>query len=53
MEAALIVIYVFIIMVAITIVVYCGGTCLELSDDDNQIERSESQDITIVTNPVQ
>ena len=53
MEAAVIVIYVFIIMVAITIVVYCGGTCLELSDDDNQIERSESQDITIVTNPVQ
>lgn len=53
MEAALIIIYVFIIMFAITIIVYCGGTCLELSDDDNQIERSESQDTTIVTNPVQ
>lgn len=52
MEAALIIIYVFIISVAITIVVYCGGTCLELSDDDNQIERVDSQDTTIVTNPV-
>tara|TARA_B100001093_G_scaffold241005_1_gene230749 strand:- start:36648 stop:36809 length:162 start_codon:yes stop_codon:yes gene_type:complete len=52
MEAALIVIYVFIILVAITIVVYCGGTCLELSDDDNQRERSDSTQTTIVTNPV-
>lgn len=53
MEAALIIIYVFVILVAITIVVYCGGTCLELSDDDNQRERNDSQRTTIVTNPIQ
>lgn len=52
MEAALIVIYLFLIMVAITIVIYCGGTCLEVSDDDNQRERSDSQQTTIVTNHV-